>query len=182
VNTLPWMPPTNFAEREQARFYDSVESATIMAQVEQVATQAAPMPVAAVAKHISKAWGFSSTTQKVVGRITDLANTSKSVHVSDDLLWRNQDEQTQWKGFRHHELHSREIAEIPDAELAEAALWIVGRAVSISREELIAETARTFGFQRTGARIRENMDQVIGGLLAGQRLQEGDGRLRIYPV
>ena len=179
VNTLPWLPPTNFAEREQARFYDSVESATIMAQVEQVATQAAPMPVAAVAKHISKAWGFSSTTQKVVGRITDLANASKSVHVSGDVLWRTQEEQSRWKGFRHHELHSREIAEIPDAELAEAALWIVGRAVSISREELVAETARTFGFQRAGARIRENMDQVIDDLVGDHRLEEADGRLQI---
>jgi hypothetical protein len=60
-----------------------------------------------------------------------------------------------------------------------AALQIVETAVGIDREDLIAETARLLGFDRTGADLRAAIDEQINVLLKSGRICSECGHVRL---
>jgi hypothetical protein len=57
-----------------------------------------------------------------------------------------------------------------------AMLSVISAAVTISHEDLIVETVRLFGFDRTGADLREAIDRQLAALIAERRvLRDEDG-------
>ncbi|MEZ4460845.1 MAG: AAA domain-containing protein [bacterium] len=174
-----WRSPTGLGEHDQALFYDYKAVPHIEEQLKTIARQSSPVLLAVAARHIANAWGFSSTTKKVVGRVSDLAAGLKSLHVQDDILWVSAEQAKTWKGFRHHENESRDVSDIPDIEILEATLWLVERAVSIERDTLVSEVSKIFGFQRAGRRIQENLHTVVDRAIGAGRLREVDGKIRL---
>jgi hypothetical protein len=64
---------------------------------------------------------------------------------------------------------------IPPAEYRLAISTITSEAVAISRGDLVVETARFFGFDRTGSDLKEAIDQQCETLIKMGRLHlDGD--------
>jgi hypothetical protein len=72
---------------------------------------------------------------------------------------------------------SRSAAKVDDAWLA--ALQIVETAVGIDREDLITETTRLLGFDRTGTDLRARIDEQIKALLRTERIRSECGHIRL---
>ena len=73
----------------------------------------------------------------------------------------------------------RDIEEIAGMEIAKAALLILSSGYKIKKEELIAEVARLFGFQRAGRKIQARVGKVIDFLRKKGMVQK-DGDLILY--
>lgn len=73
----------------------------------------------------------------------------------------------------------REINQIPVEELRQAIVALVRDARAMSQEELVNAVARLFGFKRTGAKIRQALEEATADLLAdGLISSTADGTLR----
>ena len=63
---------------------------------------------------------------------------------------------------RNAALPLRRATMIAPAEYQLALSTIIADAVAISREELVVEAARLFGFDRTGPDLKEAIDRQVG--------------------
>ena len=71
----------------------------------------------------------------------------------------------------------RPIELICDAELALAMKTIVQHSFGITPENLITETARVFGFKRTGGKISATLKRVYEKMIESQTIKEVDGKV-----
>ena len=94
-------------------------------------------------------------------------------------------QRTYWKDREQREGYDKygqykKIDEVPVIEMENAMMLTIQRASSIPKENLIVETARRLGFDRTGPRIREALEEVVMILLRSNRIElRGD---RLVPV
>ena len=73
----------------------------------------------------------------------------------------------------------RAIDQISPEEIRDAIFEIIKFAYGLSTRDLIAETARTFGFARTSARIRQYLRDICSDMLDEGILREADGKICI---
>ena len=73
----------------------------------------------------------------------------------------------------------RPIEYICDSELALALTTIAKHSFGISPENLITETARAFGFKRTGGNISFNLKRVYEKLLLDGIIKEIEGKVNV---
>lgn len=71
---------------------------------------------------------------------------------------------------RGTEEFTRSVQHVPNAELSKAILLLIGDSVSITRVALVPQVAAVFGWRRTGADIRDRVEECVEDLL-------GDGDL-----
>jgi hypothetical protein len=143
--------------------------------LELISNHASPVTLPAAARHLARAWN-TPATKRLQARVAELAVHSK-FHVEDDVIWRSIQQRQSWKGFRHHDQHTRDFEDVPETEVQEAALWVVGSAVSISREEFVREVSRAFGYQRAGAKIEKRVEATLENLLKNQKLRVVDDKI-----
>ena len=71
---------------------------------------------------------------------------------------------------------ARRIEHVADSEIAAGLLLTAQRLYGAGRDDLIVETARQFGYDRTGSVIRQRIGRVVDALLREGRLRpSGDG-------
>jgi very-short-patch-repair endonuclease len=73
----------------------------------------------------------------------------------------------------------RRASMIAPAEYQLGLLAIIADAVAISGEELVVETTRLFGFDRTGPDLKEAIDRQVERLVKEERLLLDENRLRL---
>jgi len=71
---------------------------------------------------------------------------------------------------------------IAPAEYQLAILTIIAEAVAIERDDLVVETARLFGFDRTGPDLKEAIDKQTATLVKMRRLELAGNVLRLGPL
>lgn len=170
----PWNPLPELPE-QNTDFHHPNTSSTIVNMLELISNHASPVTLPAAARHLARAWN-TPATKRLQARVAELAVHSK-FHVEDDVIWRSIQQRQSWKGFRHHDQHTRDFEDVPEAEVQEAALWVVGSAVSISREEFVREVSRAFGYQRAGAKIEKRVEATLENLLKNQKLRVVDDKI-----
>jgi hypothetical protein len=75
--------------------------------------------------------------------------------------------------------NNRKIQHISKEELAEAMYRILQTCVGTTREALSTETARVYGFTRTGPNISTAMSDAVEYLIKTKRAEELEGKLRV---
>jgi len=68
---------------------------------------------------------------------------------------------------------------IAPAEYQLALLTIIAEAVAISGDDLVVETARLFGFDRTGPDLKEAIDRQVERLVREGRLHRDQDGLQL---
>ncbi|OQB13036.1 MAG: hypothetical protein BWY15_02000 [Firmicutes bacterium ADurb.Bin193] len=75
--------------------------------------------------------------------------------------------------------NTRKIEHISTEELAQAMLIIASKCVGSTADYLIVETARAYGFFRTGEKIRNAMQEALSILISDGRVIEKEGKIII---
>ncbi|WP_249755637.1 DUF4011 domain-containing protein [Microvenator marinus] len=176
----PWLDLPEISGGEQEAFYSLASRQQIGRQIQALVQSRAPIKLNLIARHITQAWGFSSTSAKARDLVLELAQVSQ-LHVKGDVLWVSKEQANKWKGFRHHDIASRNITDVPEAEVAGAMLWIVERAISIQEKDLFSEVAAAFGFKSLGRQIRETCAAVLAMQVAEGKLKSDDGKVSFAP-
>ena len=73
----------------------------------------------------------------------------------------------------------RPIDYIPEDELALALTTIARQSFGITPDNLITETARVYGFKRTGGKISSTLRKVYDQLVANEKIKEIDGTVSV---
>jgi len=152
-------------------FYDTGSDACIRALIEAVVSKEGPVSLDLVARRVAEHWGAGRVTTRTVKRIEGLAAKTnvKIVRETEGIfLWLPSQEPKAYSVFRiagDSEGSRRNAEHLPPQEVANALLHILEQHVSLPVEDLVRETARLFGYQRTGPAVDKSMRGGVGFLV-----------------
>jgi very-short-patch-repair endonuclease len=144
-----------------------------------------PIHTEEVARRIREAFGLQKTGKRILAHIrAGLKHLARNGSVvRDGEFWcavgrdlpavRNR---------RNAALPLRRAAMIAPVEYQLAILTIIAEAVAIARDDLMVETARLFGFDRTGPDLKEAIDKQTETLVKMGRLELAGNVLRLGPL
>ncbi len=122
------------------------------------------MHIEYAAKRIVAAWGIKKSGSRIMNSIKEAVSRCEKERLlrkKGDFLWSIESAVVSVRVPDQNISESlRKIEHIPPEEIESAILLIVRQAVGISVESLLVETARLFGFDRTGENIRTRLFKV----------------------
>jgi very-short-patch-repair endonuclease len=135
-----------------------------------------------VARRIRQAFGLERTGNRILSKVNHALRlaASRGEIVSEEGFWFGR-ERTQAlpRQRRDAALPLRRADRIAPHEYRLAILQVVAAAVGINRRDLIVETARLIGFDRTGPDLQAAIDRQITWLLDARRLASTDGHIQL---
>ena len=137
-----------------------------------------PIHIDEIARRIREAFGLHRTGNRIHAHVrSGLEHLSRAASiVRDGEFWSVPGQEIQFvRNRRNAALPLRRATMIAPAEYGLALSTIISDAVTISREDLVVETARLFGFDRTGPDLKEAIDRQAAKLIKAGRLhRDGD--------
>ncbi len=143
-------------------FYESFATAKIRSLCEKIIEAEAPVSTEALVKKVIGAFGITRMTAKAEKRVTDILSVLP-VTDKDGFLWKNDVLADSFSIYRipQNDDDKRSMDEIPPEEIANAVKFILDNQISMTKADLIRETARIFGFSRIGGVIETASESGI---------------------
>jgi very-short-patch-repair endonuclease len=116
-----------------------------------------------LARRIATAWGFQRTGPRIAARIATAVDASvaqRRIDRRNKFLWLPGQSAPSVRGTSLDGA-TREVGHIPDEEILNGMLLVLGQAYSLSEGDLIQQTARLFGYSRTGPDIARRFRELI---------------------
>ena len=174
-----------FSETSPARYGDDFYSPSIdnlmIKVLQDVVAKEGPISVELAAKRVATYWGIQRARSKAVDRVAGLARKAQirqMKHGNKVFMWPLSLDPQQYHLFRvpsDDDESKRKADDIPPEEVANAASYVLQQQVSLPLDDLVTETARLLGYQRSGAVVEKSMTTGIRLLLAQRRAAEQDG-------
>jgi very-short-patch-repair endonuclease len=137
-----------------------------------------PIHTEEAARRIREAFGLQKTGKRILAHVrSGLKHLARKASVSrDGEFWSVTGRDLEAvRNRRNAALPLRRAAMIAPAEYQLAISTIISEAVEISGDDLVVETARLFGFDRTGPDLKEAIDRQTAALVkAGRLYLEGE--------
>ncbi len=155
--------------------------------LEQVVNTEGPVSLELASRRVAAHWGIRRLTTKVAQRIAHIARSSL-VRIEQrgnrTFLWPADSDPACYQGYRVPDSDPesrRESADLPPEEVANAASELLRRWVSLPLKDLTTETARVFGFQRTGKGVALYIQEGIDLLVSRGEAALRDGQVTLRP-
>jgi len=157
---------TDFADLQASlqpeHFHDAAYDDTLMACINRVLEQEAPVIDKLLVERIARAHGFKRSGRLIRERILDLAERCGRFVSDDDselgqFIWPIGADPAQWNSYRlpERDEEARSIEELPPEEIRAAANEVTG-------DDPALDIARVFGVRRLSASGRERILRVLG--------------------
>ena len=143
-----------------------------------------PIHTHEIARRIREAFGLQKTGKRILTHVkSSLKHLCRNANVvRDGEFWSAVGQNLQAVRHRRNAaLPLRRATMIAPAEYQLALSTIIAEAVAISREELVVEAARLFGFDRTGPDLKEAIDRQVAALVKTRQVFT-DGNVLRLPV
>lgn len=127
--------------------------------------ESAPVEKRAAYRHLVECWGEQKLPHDLHERLDAEAQhlaQQGQLHVTDRFLWPTKEEFA--LPVRTHPDERRAIDEIALPEIAKMCYLLVDTGGEMDRPDLVLETARQFGYDRVGSRIRDRTNDAINFL------------------
>jgi very-short-patch-repair endonuclease len=142
----------------------------------------APIHGEEVARRIREAFQLERTGSRILAKINDALSTAERLGevVSEEGFWSTRERlQPLPRDRRNAALPLRRADRIAPYEYRLAVLQVVEAAVGIAREDLIPETARLLGFDRTGNDLHAAIEKQIAVLLKNAQIYADNGHIYV---
>ncbi len=145
-------------------FYEPKTKLQIMKAMEKTLQAEAPIEYDLMKKRVLLCWGMMRNTPKsdaIFEAILREVPVTQTNTAGNTFLWLSHMDPCTYACYRVQEegaLEKRTISQIPGEEAVNAVKEILDKNVSLSRDDLIKETAKVFGYNRVTASI----DQMLG--------------------
>lgn len=147
--------------------HDPENAEKVRALVREMVLTEAPLLFDSLCSVAASAWGL----QRAGSRVRDLVGTAVMQNGfvfrrsgDRDFIWTGDQAEKLYEGFRvpaENEAKARSAVEICPEEAANAAAQVIALHISMSREDLMRETAGVFGITRLGAKVRSCFEEAI---------------------
>lgn len=144
-----------------------------------------PVSRKVIAKRICNAWQLRLTpkTDAVIGELLERGNFYRTKTGDDDFYWNSEKEAAEWNRYRvaASEEEKRSMDDICKEEVAAAIEAVLEEQISIAGEDLIRETAKKFGYGRTGSVIEASVKEGLQYALSRGtvELTNNESRIRL---
>jgi hypothetical protein len=148
----------------------------------EVAEAEGPVHTYEIARRIREAFRLQKTGKRILAHVkSGLQHLSrKGLVTRDGEFWSSIGQSISVpRNRRNAGLPLRRASMIAPAEYQLGLAAIITEAVSISGEDLVVETARLFGFDRTGPDLKEAIDRQVERLVKEGRLHLDENGLRL---
>lgn len=158
-------------------FYEDWTRDTIRKQIETAVTKEGPVSFDLLCRRITAAWGLGRAGSRITDRIRTLSRSLSLVRTRSDertFLWPTGMQPEGYREFRTNGLSpdsQRDAIDLPPEEVANAMLVVLRAHISLTEEALIRETARAFGYQKTGKNVARYLAHGINVLLKRGKAQ-----------
>jgi hypothetical protein len=152
-------------------FYESYSSRQISKKIAEVVRSEGPISIGLTARRVASAWGIKRVHERAIERIRGLILKNEvrvQITPAGEFLWPVEMVPADYEGFRvpgPAGAGERQPEDIPLEEIRNAALYLLERHISAPRNELVQQTARLFGFNRTGNVVEKRMQKGIESLV-----------------
>lgn len=139
----------------------------ILGQIRQVVETEAPVSRNLLCKRILAAWGIARQGARLTAQFDSLFSFLKLQQTGTDsqiIFWKEGQNPKEYAGLRiaASDGSKREAEDLPAEEVANAMKYILQNQISLTKEELVRETAKLFGFGRIGNNVEAAM---VGGMI-----------------
>ena len=142
-----------------------------------------PIHTEEIARRIREAFGLQKTGKRILTHVKSGLNhlsRNKSVDREKEFWSISGQTLTVVRNRRNAALSLRRATMIAPEEYRLALTTIIAEAAAISRDDLVVETARLFGFDRTGPDLKEAIDRQMERLVKEGRLHLDGSGLRLF--
>ncbi|SDT08711.1 AAA domain-containing protein [Paenibacillaceae bacterium GAS479] len=153
------VPLTGLSSEE---FYFTNHTLTLCKQITDTIEHEGPISRQQLYKRVLQAWGISRTGSRIERRFDEVfakLQLTKTEHDQVVFFWpKSQNPQT-YAAFRisSQESERRNAEDLPPEEISNAVKHVLSSQISLPREDLIKETAKLLGYQRSGS----TLDKVV---------------------
>ncbi|HXK94567.1 MAG TPA: DUF3320 domain-containing protein, partial [bacterium] len=163
-------------------FYLPESNAMIRQKIEEIVETEGPVAFDRLARLITNLWSMSKAGKKIRERVKKLIPSAKLEIADDrgiDFVWTKASLNQVYEGFRIpvDGGYKRGMDEIPTVEIANAARAILRQQIQLPAEALMAEVARSFGFQRTTENMRSHIQAAVDELIQSNFCRPVNGDL-----
>lgn len=147
-------------------FYDPHSITTIIDAAEKILEIEAPVSKETLAKRVLEAWWITRTGSKaeaVLEIVFERVRKNETKDMDTIFYWRADQNPDTYEGYRVEDqfLNKRSMDDIPSQEIINAIKEVLMEQISVSRADLIRETAKKFGFSRLGNVIETTISHAI---------------------
>lgn len=159
----------------------SAPSATLNSIVLELVMQEGPIELRSACRRVLGCWGITKLTSTLQARVSAsiraLASQNQIV-VRDGFLWSIG---TKVLPVRYPPAGEspREIEEIAIEEIGQGSVYCLQKEFTLSRGELVTQTARLLGFTRTSERIRQRIERAIEQLMSTNRVRMSNDKVEL---
>ena len=190
LSTLPrWTVPYRLCSVKtrpapSVEFHDPSARRVLLLMMQEVIDVEGPVHLEVLLRRLAERWGLQKsgrrmkdTVKKTLGVLLKEGEAEKRGH----FVWpkTNKFSLKVRRPDQDDSATIRKVEFIPDEELELAIKNIVRDALSISREDILTQVARVFGFDRTGHRIRRRLERILGLMIQHGTLVEKEARLSL---
>ena len=144
-----------------------------------------PIHTDEIARRIREAFGLQKTGSNILAHVRKgLAHQKRAGDLSQDgNFWIISGRDVQKiRDRRDASIQVRKSANIAPSEFRLAIVTALSETVSISRDDLVVQSARLFGFDRTGPDLKQEIEKNISELIAMGTIDDTTPSLRMNPV
>jgi len=179
-NAIPYESASVVLLGTSEQFYEPRARVQIAERLQAIVAVEGPVHVDRAARILVACWGMARVGRTLRNTIADALRVCPGVKRIGDFYWLADVALADWEFFRQPaDGDRRSPAEIPAEEWAAAALWVVRRARSLSRDELERETAKLLGFAQLGRKVRAGAGRGVDHLVGRGAIAAEDGRIRL---
>ena len=166
------------------QFYEPSSDEKIRSVILRVVEQEGPVSLNVVARRAAGFWGMGRVGRRILDRVSGLVPRDRIYvdrgHPGDAFLWPAKTDRERWTTFRvpgPEAETTRGIDEISIVELANAGGHILRQHFSVPIDDLVSETARVFGFRRTGRKVEKRVALAMRVLVKRGEAREDEENL-----
>jgi very-short-patch-repair endonuclease/DNA polymerase III delta prime subunit len=159
----------------QELFLRPDQKRTLIMRLKDIVDYESPISKREASRRLIAMWGIQKLGTRIQSYIDDvirLAQKESLFTVAQEILWKREHDPSCWDQFRvpHPDaVTKREMEDIPPREIANASFQLLKQCIAIPPDDLIRQTAKLFGFARTGTKVLESGKNAL-------RLLEEEGR------
>ena len=163
-------------------FLQPFHAELVMRQIEGILECEAPISREQLCRRVLSLWGITRIGSRIDARFTDLfarMNLPFTGEGKERFFWRREQRPSEYMNYR---VSMTNAADICPEEVSVAVKEVLEAQISLSREDLVKETARLFGFSRMGGIVEASMQKGIEMAILRGGAEEETNRVKVMIV
>lgn len=147
-------------------FYEPYSQASILNVMQGIMEKEAPISRKALMKKVLSAWGISRSGSRVEGvfdQVIVRLDKNETKDLESVFYWKHGQNPETYTGYRVEDQNGdkRNMEDVSSSEILNAIIEVLTEQVSLTRTDLVRETAKKFGFARLGTIIDSTVQNAI---------------------